>query len=333
MSTDIQIQVEPQSWPITGGFRISRGAKTHAEVLVVTLTDGNTFQGRGECVPYARYGETMFSVQAQIESMRNRLSDCARLQSDLPAGAARNALDCALWDLQCQQSAKPVWQMAGQAVASQLTTAFTLSLDAPKSMAAAAKSAKDRPLLKLKLAGDQTDAERVLAISQMRPDAGLILDGNEGFCLPDLQAFMQKIQQVDIRAIEQPLPAGKDDALAGFRSPFVLCADESLHTRSDLGRIAALYDMVNIKLDKTGGLTEALALLQEAKTQNLQIMVGCMVATSLSMAPALILANSAELVDLDGPLLLDQDRQDALQYEGAVIQLQPGPLWGYPRRA
>ncbi len=334
MNTNIQLKLERQSWPIAGQFRISRGAKTSAEVLVVSLRDDQGHIGRGECVPYARYGESLDSVSAQIEGLRSTIEaemNLSQLQTTLPCGAARNAIDCALWDLQSQRTRQPVWQLANLPAPIALTTAFTLSLDQPSKMAEAAKAAKGRLLLKLKLAGDGSDDQRLHAITQARPDAQLILDGNEGFSFTGLQNLLMQIADLNIVAIEQPLPADEDEALAGFMTPFALCADESLHSRAQLPQMAARYDMINIKLDKTGGLTEALALLAEAKALDLQIMVGCMVATSLSMAPALLIAAQADLVDLDGPLLLQRDRKDGLRYHQANIPVQEMSVWGTPR--
>lgn len=334
MNTMIQLNIARQSWPILGEFRIARGSKTIAEVIVVSLNqDGCT--GRGECVPYPRYGESLQTVAAQIESLRSALTHAMsrqELQSLLPAGAARNALDCAFWDLHSQQSGKSVWQLANLPAPKPLTTAFTLSIDTPQKMAKAALQAKNRPLLKLKLAGEKTDILRVQAIAQARPKAQLILDGNEGYTLDGLKKLLSQIADLNIAAIEQPLPVAQDQMLQSLQSPFAICADESLHTLDDLARIAQLYDMINIKLDKTGGLTEAIALQQQATKLGLQIMVGCMVATSLSMAPALLIASHAKLVDLDGPLLLSQDRIDGLCYQGAKIPVQDAPLWGVPRR-
>jgi L-alanine-DL-glutamate epimerase-like enolase superfamily enzyme len=330
---ETKLAIRQQSWPIAGEFRIARGAKTSAEVIVVTLTV-NGKSGHGECVPYARYGETLDKVSTQIESLDPALAkgmDRNALQSALPAGAARNALDCAFWDLECQISKKSVYELAEIEPLQPTLTAYTLSMSGPAKMAAAAASVPDRPLLKLKLAGDRFDRDRVLAIANARPDARLILDGNEGFDLASLQALLQEISDVNIAAIEQPLPAGKDQELADIRSQFALCADESLHTRADLPEIAAGYDMVNIKLDKTGGLTEALQLREEAQALGLKIMVGCMVSTSLSMIPALMIAQGADLVDLDGPLLLAKDRENGLDYQEAMILPENQRLWGVPR--
>jgi L-alanine-DL-glutamate epimerase-like enolase superfamily enzyme len=288
--------------------------------------------GRGECVPYGRYGETLQSVLEQIESTRTALLaglNKDTLQDALPAGAARNAIDCAFWDLQAQQSGKPVWQLAGLPKPKPTITAITLSLDEPQQMAKAALDLKNYPLLKVKLAGDGNDPIRVLAIATARPYAKLILDGNEGFNKQTLGEILHLRKDANIAAIEQPMPAGADAELSELNTNFDFCADESLHTSTDLSRIADLYQMINIKLDKTGGLTEALRLKAQARDLGLKIMVGCMVATSLSMAPALLLAADADLIDLDGPLLLQKDREYGLQYQGANILAKPSKLWGY----
>jgi len=332
MSEAIELQIASQNWPIAGDFRISRGSKTSAEVIVVTLKQGEHF-GRGECVPYGRYGENIDSVTAQIKSitsaLRAGLSRC-ELQEILPAGAARNAVDCAFWDLQAQQAGTPVWQLAGLPEPKPVITAITVSLSEPQQMAKAAILAKDYPLLKVKLAGDGNDPARVLAVSAARPDAKLILDGNEGFDKQTLGELLRTSKGLNIVAIEQPMPAGADGELAVLNTDFAFCADESLHTSSDLLRIADLYQMINIKLDKTGGLTEAMRLKAQAKQLGLKIMVGCMVATSLSMSPALLLAFDADLVDLDGPLLLQKDREYGLQYQGANVLAKPSKFWGFP---
>jgi len=334
MNTAISLDIAHQYWPISGGFRISRGQKTAAETIVVTL-QSHGHSGRGECVPYARYGESIDSVCSQIETLRGPLQNGLtreQLQKILPAGAARNAIDCAFWDLEAQILQKPVWELAALEPPIEQVTAFTLSISNPDQMAMAAQRATDYPVLKVKLAGDQDDILRIKAICSARPNAQLILDGNEGFCAESLQTLCDKIQGLNIAAIEQPLPADIDDELSDIDTEFILCADESLHTSDDLAHIARMYQMINIKLDKTGGLTEALRLHQQANKFDLQIMVGCMVSTSLSMLPALLLANSAKLVDLDGPLLLAKDHDKGLQYRGAIITAKPSHLWGYPRR-
>ncbi len=319
-----------QQWPIAGEFRIARGVKTHADVIFVHLSRG-AYDGYGECVPYGRYGESVQSVLAQMQQVRPDLQhgcDHQQLQDLLPAGAARNALDCALWDLQCQQSEQSIWQILGQTNPHLVTTAYTLSLASADQMAQAAKCVPNHPILKLKLAGDVDDINRVTAIARARPAAQLILDGNEGFDLASLQYLLDGISDFNIAAIEQPLPAKNDMDLAKVQSKFPICADESLHTVQDLPQILGRYDMVNIKLDKTGGLTHALTLMQQAKAHNLQIMVGCMVATSLCMLPALVLAMQADLIDLDGPLLLRGERDGGLRYDGANIPVQSSMLWG-----
>ncbi|MCF6293148.1 MAG: hypothetical protein L3J04_07125, partial [Robiginitomaculum sp.] len=238
-----ELQIESQNWPITGDFRISRGSKITAEVIVVTLKQGE-HSGRGECVPYGRYGETIDSVTAQIKSitsaLRAGLSRC-ELQEALPAGAARNAVDCAFWDLQAQQSGKPVWQLAGLPKPKPAITAITLSLGRPQQMAEAAIIAKNYPLLKVKLAGDGSDPARVMSIASARPDAKLIFDGNEGFDKQTLGELLEMSKELNIVAIEQPMPAGADGELAEINTDFAFCADESLHTSADLLRIADLY--------------------------------------------------------------------------------------------
>ncbi|MDR3515985.1 MAG: dipeptide epimerase [Azospirillaceae bacterium] len=324
------LSVRRESFAIRGSFRISRGAKTHAEVVVAEISDGIRV-GRGECVPYARYGETGEGVVALLQGAAGAIADGLdrqALQGLLPAGAARNALDCALWDLDAKRTGRPAWQEAGLARAPRaVVTAFTLSLDTVANMAAAARAAADRPLLKLKLTGDG-DLERVRAVRDSAPRARLIVDANEAWTLDHLARFGGPFAEMAVELIEQPLPAGQDDALAGYDSPVPLGADESCHDRASLAALRGKYQVVNIKLDKTGGLTEALALKAAAEAAGFGIMVGCMVGTSLAMAPGVLLAQGAALVDLDGPLLLAQDRVPGLHYDGAAIT-PPGPeLWG-----
>ncbi len=325
-----RLELIQESWPIIGDFRIARGSKTHAHTLTALLQENGT-TGRGECVPYARYGENMDSVTEQIETVRAALENGLTreaLQTALPAGAARNALDCALWDLEAKQSGIPVWQRAGLAGPKPAPTALTISIAEPAVMAKKAQAAKAFPLLKLKLAGDGQDLARLCAIDNVRSDAKLILDANEGLNMTQLEELLPKLAEFNIALIEQPLPVGEDHALAGLRSPIPLCADESLHTSADLKHLAGLYDAVNIKLDKTGGLTEAIALAKEAKAMNLQIMLGCMVGTSLGMAPSLMLGSMADFIDLDGPLLLQSDRENGLHYDGALVHPPTAELWG-----
>lgn len=324
------VEIIAERWPITGTFRISRGAKTHAQTLMVRLHE-NGETGRGECVPYGRYGESLDSVTAQIEAQRMALQNGLtrqELQSLMPAGAARNAVDCALWDLQARQSGMPVWQRADLARPQPVPTAFTIAIDTPAIMADKAKAAKAFALLKLKLAGDGLDIERLAAIKAVRGDAALILDANESLNLDQLKALLPRLARLNVVLIEQPLPANDDQVLAALRSPIPICADESLHTSADLPRLAGLYGAVNIKLDKTGGLSEAIRLARGAKEHGLKIMLGCMVGTSLGMAPSLMLGALADFVDLDGPLLLEKDRKPGLHYEGAVVYPPTAELWG-----
>ncbi len=325
MSRGIEVRLE--RWPIRGRFTISRGAKTEAEVAVVSIRDG-AHQGRGECVPYARYGETVAGVAAAIRGLAGAVAgglDRQALQSALPAGAARNAIDCALWDLEAKQSGKRVWQIAGLDPPRPVETAYTISLDAPEAMAEAARSAR-YPLLKLKL-GAPGDAARLEAVRAARPDATLIVDANEGWRAENLAEHLRACAALGVVLVEQPLPAGDDAALAIAR-PLPVFADESAHDRASLSKLVGKYDGINIKLDKAGGLTEALALADAAERAGLALMVGCMVSTSLGIAPALLLALRARCVDLDGPLLLQRDRPEGLRYEGARI-FPPGPeLWG-----
>ena len=318
-----------ESWPIAGTFTISRSSKTAADVVVVTLTkDG--FTGRGECVPYARYAETVEGVMAALENGKSaieKLKNRHEISSlNLPY-AARNALDCALWDLECKQAGKAAWQLAGLQAPRPLTTAFTLSLDTPENMAAAARSAIDRPLLKLKLGRDGDEA-RLDAVRNAVPNARLIVDANEGWSLHRLPGLLQHCAKVGVELVEQPLPAADDEALRDLQRAVPICADESAHGLHGLASLLGKYDAINIKLDKTGGLTPALELAYAARNAKLKIMVGCMLATSLAMAPATLLAEFADYVDLDGPLLLQQDRQPGISYLGGTMLPPPRALWG-----
>lgn len=318
-----------ERWPIAGSFGISRGVKTEAVVVVAELADGKA-RGRGECVPYLRYGETVESVTAQIERLRPQIEagfDRRMLQAAMPPGAARNALDCAFWDLEAKRSGRPVHEIAGVAAPVALTTAFTISLAAPADMAKAAAKEASRALLKIKLGADG-DPDRVAAIRNAAPKATLIVDANEGWTEDNLASNLAACAQAGVALIEQPLPAGKDDALARAERTIPVCADESMHDRASLSALVGKYDAVNIKLDKTGGLTEALATAAEAGRQKFTIMVGCMVATSLAMAPAVLLAQTARFVDLDGPLLLSKDRPSGLRYEGSLVFPPAAALWG-----
>jgi len=320
-----------ESFPLAQTFTISRGSKTTAEVFVVELSrDGHT--GRGESVPYPRYDETIVGATAAIEALRPRIEagtlNRASLQDALSPGAARNALDCALWDLEAKLSGQPVHQLAGLCTPHSVTTAYTLSLAAPEAMGQAAAVNADRPLLKIKLGGDGSDLDRIEAIRANAPDATLIVDANEGWSAPQVEPLSAELAQRGVARIEQPLPAGQDAVLAELEHPVPLCADESCHTTSDLEALATRYECVNLKLDKTGGLTEALLLVTKAKELGLELMVGCMVATSLAMAPAALLAPQARYVDLDGPLLLKQDREHGLHYDGSLLHPPQTDLWG-----
>jgi L-alanine-DL-glutamate epimerase-like enolase superfamily enzyme len=321
-----------ETWPIRGGFTISRGGKRAAEVVVATVTaclpDGRRVQGRGECTPYARYGETVASVMADIAGFSGRL-DRATLQRDMPAGAARSALDCALWDVEAKAAGAPAWRLAGlEAAPEPVATCFTISLGRPEAMGAAAEAAAGLPLLKLKLGGGPDDIDRVRAVRKAAPDARLIVDANEGWTFDILQSLAPALARLGVLMIEQPLPAGQDGALAGYACPAPLGADESCHGLESLAALRGRYQMVNIKLDKTGGLSHALAMKQAARQAGFGIMIGCMVATSLAMAPAFLLTEGADFVDLDGPLLLERDREPGIAYHDAWMQPPPAALWG-----
>ena len=325
----VSLDVKRESWPIRGSFRISRGSKIRAEVVTVELRSGE-HRGRGECVPYARYGESCDSVMEQIGGLQGDLTNGlgrVELQKVLPPGAARNALDCAFWDLQAKQAGRRAWILAGIAEMAPQVTAYTLSLDSPEKMQQAALANARRPLLKLKLSGEG-DLERVAAVRSGAPDARLIVDANEGWTADLYQAFVPELQRLGVEMIEQPLPAGADGVLAQMARPVPVCADESCHDRASLATLAGRYDMVNIKLDKSGGLTEALALRQAAEAVGLRIMVGCMLATSLAMAPALLVAQGVAVVDLDGPLLLERDRPNGLRFDRGMIHSPEPALWG-----
>ncbi len=328
-SCAMNLVVRTERWPLAQAFTISRGSKTEAVVVTAELTDG-VHRGRGECVPYARYGETPEGVAAAIGAMRPLLSkglDRAALQSAMPAGAARNALDCAFWDFETKSSGRRAFELAGIAAPKPLTTAFTISLGTAAAMAEAAARAADRPLLKVKLgAGD--DRERIMAVRRAAPKADLIVDANEGWTDDTLAQNLAACADASVTLIEQPLPEGHDEALAQIKRPIPVCADESVHDRASLAALAGKYDAINVKLDKTGGLTEALALAAEAEKRGLAVMVGCMVATSLAMAPAMLLAQRARVVDLDGPLLLAKDRPEGLRYVGSSAFPPEAALWG-----
>ncbi len=324
------LSVGVERWPIAGEFTIARGAKHEAVVVVATINDG-AHQGRGECVPYARYGESVEEVARRIAACAGEIeagAGRAELQALLPAGAARNALDCALWDLEAKRSGLSAAALAGLPPLEPVETALTISLAEPEEMAAkAAAAARHYPLLKLKLGGGR-DAERLALVRQAAPRARLVADANEAWRPEDLERLFEAAASARVELIEQPLPAGNDALLETIARPVPVCADESVHATSSIGAIARRYDAVNIKLDKTGGLTEALAAAREARAFGLKLMVGCMVGTSLAMAPALLLAQGADWVDLDGPLLLARDREPGLTYTGAEVLPPPPELWG-----
>ncbi|AWN40633.1 N-acetyl-D-Glu racemase DgcA [Methylobacterium durans] len=331
MSRRLSVAVE--RFPIAGAFTIARGSRTEAVVVVASLAceEGErTVTGRGECVPYARYGETPESVAdllaAQAEAVAAGLTR-TDLMERMPAGAARNALDCALFDLEAKLAGRPAWEIAGLPAPAPATTAYTLSLGSPESMEAAARAASYRPLLKVKLGGEG-DPERIAAVRRGAPDARLIVDANEAWREATFAANLAACIEARVGLIEQPLPAGEDDLLARIQRPIPICADESLHDRAGLDAVAERYDAINIKLDKTGGLTEAVMLAHEARARGLALMVGCMVGTSLAMAPAMLLAHHAAYVDLDGPLLLARDREPGLVFEGSTIHPPQAELWG-----
>ncbi|RZW12700.1 MAG: dipeptide epimerase [Rhodobacteraceae bacterium] len=306
-------------------FTISRGSRDAAEVLSVTVRDGHQ-SGRGECVPYKRYGETMESVDDQIRGLPDGISRVA-LQEALSPGAARNAVDCALWDLEAKQAGRRAWEMAGLAEPGPVVTAFTLSLDTPERMRVAATRHAHRPLLKVKLGGEG-DMARLEAVRDGAPETRIIVDANEGWTADIYSELAPHLVRLGVMLVEQPLPAGDDDLLAEIDRPLPVCADESCHDRASLDALRGKYDMVNIKLDKTGGLTEALALRDDARDAGFGIMVGCMVGTSLAMAPAVLVAQGAAVVDLDGPLLLAEDRDTPLAYDAEGLHPSRPELWG-----
>lgn len=323
------LSVRTERWPIAGSFAISRGAKTEAVVLVAELDDG-TVRGRGECVPYARYGETVSTVMEAMAGMAVEISrglDRQDLQNAMPPGAARNALDCAFWDLTAKQAARPVYELLGMAPPKPLTTAYTISLGTPQAMAQAAAKAAHRGLLKVKL-GAAGDPARIAAVRNAAHQCELIVDANEGWTSGDLEENFSACALAGVTLIEQPLPAHRDEALREVPRPIPVCADESAHAQASLAALTGKYDAVNIKLDKAGGLTEALAMAQAAESMGFAVMVGCMVATSLSMAPAMLVAQRARIVDLDGALLLARDRPNGLRYEGSCIFPGNARLWG-----
>jgi L-alanine-DL-glutamate epimerase-like enolase superfamily enzyme len=326
----MELSVRIERWPLAGAFTISRGSKTEAVVVVAELSDG-THRGRGESVPYARYGETADGIVAAIEAMRPALQQGLErpgLQQAMRSGAARNALDCAYWDVNAKAARRRAHELAGLGPPGPLTTAYTISLGTPAAMAQAAERAALRPLLKVKLGGGDDDRTRIAGVRRAAPRAEIIVDVNEGWRADDLERNLAACADAGVTLVEQPLPEGGDEALARIKRTIPVCADESVHDRASLDALAGKYDAVNVKLDKAGGLTEALALAGAAEQRGLAVMVGCMVATSLAMAPAMLVAQRARVVDLDGPLLLAKDRPEGLRYDGSLVYPPEPALWG-----
>jgi L-alanine-DL-glutamate epimerase-like enolase superfamily enzyme len=324
----LKIEAKEEIWPLHHPFRISRGSRTEAHVVVATMADGEHV-GRGECVPIKRYNQSAASVLAQIESIQD-IGDLDRnkLQQLLPPGAARNALDCALWDLEAKRSGKRVWELANVPIVEQVATSFTISLDTPERMADAASAAAKLPILKLKLGGDEPDLARVEAVRAAAPKARLLIDANESWSPRHYQNIVPALSELGVELIEQPFPADADEVLESLDHSIPVCSDESCHTTAALPRLTNRYEVINVKLDKTGGLTEALRLCENARQSGFKLLIGCMVCTSLGIAPARVLASFAEWIDLDGPLLLARDREHGLAYENGRIGLPSRQLWG-----
>lgn len=325
----ISVDITADRFEIAGGFAISRGSRTHAQVVMVSIGDG-TYLGRGECVPYPRYGESLESVQTQIEEITPLLKDGlsrTALLDTMPAGAARNAVDCALWDLEAKQTGKRAAELAGIGELKPVTTAFTISVGTPETMAEKTRAAAHRPLLKVKLAGPGDD-ERIASVRQAAPGSTLIVDANEAWDESCFEKNMAACEAAGVSLIEQPLPSKADELLAQIDRPVTICADESLHPGGSLEGLRDKYDAVNIKLDKAGGLTEAFRLYTDAREADFKIMVGCMLGTSLAMAPAVLIAQQSDFVDLDGPLLLAEDRSPGLKFEGSLLYPPAPELWG-----
>jgi L-Ala-D/L-Glu epimerase len=324
----LKIEATEEIFPLNHPFRISRGSRTEACVVTVNINDAQ-YAGRGEGVPISRYNQSADSVLRQIKSIaRVGNLDRDKLPKLLPAGAARNALDCALWDLEAKRSSKRAWELANIPITDEVATSFTISLDTPATMADAAAAARELPILKLKLCGDDGDLARVEAVGAAAPKARLLIDANESWSPRHYRNIAPALKELGVELIEQPFPANADDVLETLAHPIPVCADESCHTTADLPRLKNRYEAINIKLDKTGGLTEALQLYQRARENNFKILIGCMVCTSLSIAPARLLASNAEWVDLDGPLLLARDRDHGLPYQNGRIGVPARELWG-----
>lgn len=329
MATDFRIvEAVQENWPLDKPFRISRGSRTETNVMVVTVTDGH-HTGRGEATPIMRYNQSVDSVLTKIESLKREKSLARNaIQDLLPAGAARNALDCALWDVEAKISGKRAWELANVAMVPEVVTAFTISLGSPDVMAAAARANANAPILKLKLGGDDVDLARVEAVRKAVPAARLFVDANESWSAPHYRKMVSAFKKLGVELIEQPFPADADEVLEELYHPIPVCADESCHTTVDLPRLIKRYEAINIKLDKTGGLTEALLLAERARESGFKLLIGCMVCTSLGIAPARILASAADYVDLDGPLLLARDRDHGIPYQNGRIGIPPRELWG-----
>jgi len=324
----IKIEAREEVWPLKQPFRISRGSRTDAQVVVVTVSDGKHI-GRGEGVPLARYNQSIASVLAQIESIQGDENlNRQRLQDLLPAGAARNALDCALWDLEAKISGKRAWELANIPIVPEVETSFTISLDRPEKMGAAAKANARLPMLKLKLGGDDPDLARVETVREAASATRLLIDANESWSPEHYQKVVPALKQLGVELIEQPFPAKADEVLEILDHPIPVCADESCHATGDLPRLTNRYDVINVKLDKTGGLTEGLRLCSRAGESGFKLLIGCMVCTSLAIAPARLLASAANWVDLDGPLLLARDRDHRIPYESGKIGIPSRELWG-----
>ena len=324
-----RLAVRQEVFPIRGAFKISRETRTQQPVVLVEIVDGDIV-GRGECVPYKRYGESMDGVVEQIAALGDAIAgglDRVGLEKRVKPGAARNGLDCALWDLEAKKAGKRVWQLAGKPEPKPVITAFTISLDTPEKMKADAAAAADRPLLKVKLGGEGDDA-RVRAVREGAPKARLIVDPNEAWTIELFTRYAPGLARLGIEMIEQPLPSDRDEALASVPHPVAVCADESCHDRHHLAELKGRYEAINVKLDKAGGLTEAMALADAARAAGFEVMVGCMLATSLAMAPAILVAQAARWADLDGPLLLAKDREPGLRFDGSLVFPPDAALWG-----
>ena len=322
------MEAKEEIWALKQPFRISRGSRSEARVVMVMVTGGE-HTGRGEGVPLARYSQSIASVLAQIESIKAETNLNRRtLQELLPAGAARNALDCALWDLEAKIAGKRAWEVANIPMVSKVETSFTISLDTPEKMATTATANANRPILKLKLGGNDQDLARVEAVRKAAPAARLFIDANESWSPDHYREIVPLLKKLGVGLVEQPFPADADEILEELHHPIPVCADESCHTTADLTRLTNRYEVVNVKLDKTGGLTEALRLCSRARENGFKVLIGCMACTSLGIAPARLLASAADYVDLDGPLLLARDRRHPIPYDNGDIGVPPRELWG-----